>query len=84
MRTGTGVNNYSVKYTLANGNTQTATVSNPSASTVCWVKANTNLQVTGVNYSENYAAPFKFKEYDSSFSTLLGTFSDNDAYVTAS
>ena len=84
LRTGTGVNNYSVKYTLANGNTQTATVSNPSASTVCWVKANTNLQVTGVNYSENYAAPFRFKEYDSSFSTLWGTFSDNDAYVTAS
>ncbi len=84
LRTGTGVSNYSVKYTLASGNTQTAVISNPAASTVCWVKANTNLQVTNVNYSENYGAPFRFKEYDSSFSSLWGTFSDNDAYVTAS
>lgn len=81
LRTGVGVSSYSVSYPSASGTTTTATVSNSAASTVCWVKNGSNLQVTNVNYATNYAAPFRFSEYNSSFSEVLNNFTDNDKYV---
>ena len=85
LRTGTGINSYSVKYLGVSGsNYTTATVSNSSASTLCWVRANTNLEVINVNYSNLYGSPFQFKEYDSSFSTVSKTFAANDAQVYSS
>lgn len=83
LRTGVGVSSYSVSYPTASGTTQTATVSNSAASTVCYVKNGSNLQVTNVNYATNYAAPFRFSEYNSDFSEVLNNFDDNDKYVTS-
>lgn len=73
LRTGVGVNSYQVSYTNSQGNTQTATVSNSAASTVCYVKANSNLTITSVNYATNYAAPYYQEEYNSNFSSVIGT-----------
>ena len=86
LRTGTGINSYSVRYLGSKGSSyNTATVSNPSASTVCWTRANTNLEVTGINYSSSYGNPFYFVEYtNSNFSTVKGTFADNDGEVYSS
>lgn len=77
LRTGTGVNSYQVSYTNSQGNTVTATVSNSAASTVCWVKANSNLTITSVDYATNYAAPYTQQEYNSDFSSVIGTASGN-------
>ena len=86
LRTGTGINSYNVKYLGSKGSTyNTATISNPSASTGCWTRANTNLEITKVNYSELYGSPFYFKEYtDSTFTTVKKTFADNDGEVYSS
>lgn len=73
LRTGTGVISYQVSYTNSQGNTVTATVSNSAASTVCWVKANSNLTITSVNYATNYAAPYTQEEYNSDFSSVIAT-----------
>lgn len=73
LRTGVGVNSYQVSYTNSQGNTQTATVSNSAASTVCYVKANSNLTITSVNYATNYASPYYQEEYNSNFSSVIGT-----------
>ena len=73
LRTGVGVTSYQVSYTNSKGNTVTATVSNSAASTVCWVKANSNLTITSVNYATNYAAPYTQEEYNSDFSRVIGT-----------
>ena len=80
LRTGTGINSYNVRYLGSKGSSyNTATVSNPSASTVCWTRASTNLEVTSISYSDSYGSPFYFKEYtDSTFSTVKKTFADND------
>lgn len=72
LRTGTGVISYQVSYTNSKGNTVTATVSNPSASTTCWVKANSNLTITSVSYATNYASPYTQQEYNSDFSRVIG------------
>lgn len=77
LRTGVGVNSYQVSYTNSQGNTVTATVSNPSGSTTCWVKANSNLTITSVNYATNYAAPYIKNEYNSDFSSVIETTSGN-------
>ena len=86
LRTGTGINSYNVRYLGSSGSYyNTASVSNPSASTVCWTRANTNLEITSVNYSDLYGSPFYFKEYtDSTFSTVKKTFADNDGEVYSS
>ena len=86
LRTGTGINSYDVKYLGSKGSTyNTATVSNSAASTVCWTRKNTNLQVTSVDYSDLYGSPFYFKEYtDSTFSKVKTTFDDNDGQVYSS
>lgn len=73
LRTGVGVTSYQVSYTNSKGNTVTATVSNSAASTVCYVKANSNLTITSVNYAANYAAPYTQEEYNSDFSKVIGT-----------
>ena len=73
LRTGTGVTSYQVSYTNSQGNTVTATVSNSAASTVCYVKANSNLTITSVNYATNYTAPYTQQEYNSDFSSVIGT-----------
>lgn len=73
LRTGTGVTSYQVSYTNSQGNTVTATVSNDAASTVCYVKADSNLTITSVNYATNYAAPYTQQEYNSDFSSVIGT-----------
>ena len=80
LRTGPGIASYSVKYLGGKGSTyNTATVSNDAASTVCYTRAKTNLEITEVNYSDLYGSPFYFKEYtDSTFSTPKKTFEDND------
>ena len=77
LRTGTGVTSYQVSYTNSQGNTITATVSNSAASTVCYVKANSNLTITSVNYATNYAAPYTQEEYNSDFSRVIATTSGN-------
>ena len=77
MRTGVGVTSYQVSYTNSKGKTVTATVSNSAASTVCWVKANSNLTITSVNYDTNYAAPYIKNEYNSDFSSVIETTSGN-------
>ena len=86
LRTGTGINSYNVRYLGSSGSSyNTATVSNPSASTVCWTRKNTNLEITSINYSDLYGSPFYFKEYtDSTFSTVKRTFADNDGEVYSS
>ena len=86
LRTGTGINSYDVKYLGSKGSTyNTATVSNSAASTVCWTRKNTNLQVTSIDYSDLYGSPFYFKEYtDSEFSKVKTTFDDNDDKVYSS
>ena len=86
LRTGTGISSYDVKYLGSKGSTyNTATVSNSAASTVCWTRKNTNLQVTSVDYSDLYGSPYYFKEYtDSTFSTVDHTFEDNDGQVYSS
>lgn len=86
LRTGTGISSYNVKYLGSSGlSYNTATVSNSSASTVCWTRANTNLEITNVNYSANYGPPYYFVEYtDSTFSTIKKTFADNDGQVYSS
>ena len=86
LRTGTGISSYSVKYLGSKGSTyNTATVSNSAASTGCWTRKNTNLEVTSVNYSDLYGSPFYFKEYtDSTFSEVKRTFADNDGEVYSS
>ena len=81
LRTGVGVNSYQVSYTNSQGNTITATVSNPSGSTTCWVKANSNLTITSVNYATNYAAPYTQEEYNSDFSRVIGTYSGSTIYA---
>ena len=80
LRTGTGINSYNVRYLGSSGSSyNTATVSNPSASTVCWTRKNTNLEITSINYSDLYGSPFYFKEYtDKTFSEVKKTFADND------
>lgn len=86
LRTGTGIASYNVRYLGSKGSTyNTATVSNSSASTVCWTRENTNLEITSINYSDLYGSPFYFKEYtDSTFSTVKKTFADNDDQVYSS
>ena len=86
LRTGTGISSYNVKYLGSKGSTyNTATVSNSAASTGCWTRANTNLEITSVNYSDLYGSPFYFKEYtDSTFSEVKKTFADNDGQVYSS
>ena len=86
LRTGTGINSYNVRYLGSSGSSyNTATISNPSASTVCWTRANTNLEITSIDYSYLYGSPFYFKEYtDSTFSTVKKTFEDNDDQVYSS
>ena len=86
LRTGTGINSYNVKYLGSSGSYyNTASVSNYAASTVCWTRANTNLEITSINYSDLYGSPFYFKEYtDSTFSTVKKTFADNDGEVYSS
>ena len=86
LRTGTGINSYDVKYLGSKGSTyNTATVSNSAASTVCWTRKNTNLEVTSIDYSDLYGSPFYFQEYtDSEFSTPKKTFDDNDGQVYSS
>ena len=86
LRTGTGISSYDVKYLGSKGSTyNTATVSNSAASTVCWTRKNTNLQVTSIDYSDLYGSPFYFKEYtDSEFSKVKTTFDDNDDKVYSS
>lgn len=86
LRTGTGISSYNVKYLGSKGSTyNTATVSNSAASTGCWTRANTNLEITSVNYSDLYGSPFYFKEYtDSTFNTVKKTFADNDGEVYSS
>ena len=86
LRTGTGINSYNVRYLGSSGSSyNTASVSNPSASTVCWTRANTNLEITSINYSDLYGSPFYFKEYtDSTFSEVKRTFADNDGEVYSS
>ena len=86
LRTGTGINSYDVKYLGSKGSTyNTATVSNSAASTVCWTRKNTNLEITSVDYSDLYGSPFYFQEYtDSEFSTPKTTFDDNDGKVYSS
>ena len=83
LRTGIGVSNYSVKYTLASGKIQTAVINNPSVSTTCFVKANTDLEITSVNYATDYEAPFNLHRYNSSFSEVLENYSDNYKYINA-
>lgn len=73
LRTGTGVTSYQVSYTNSKGNTITATVSNSAASTVCYVKADSNLTITSVNYATNYVAPYTKEEYNSDFSRVIAT-----------
>ena len=77
LRTGVGVTSYQVSYADSKGKTVTATVSNSAASTVCWVKANSNLTITSVNYDTNYAAPYIKNEYNSDFSSVIETTSGN-------
>ena len=77
LRTGVGVISYQVSYANSKGKTVTATVSNSAASTVCWVKANSNLTITSVNYDTNYAAPYIKNEYNSDFSSVIETTSGN-------
>ena len=86
LRTGTGIASYNVRYLGSKGSSyNTATVSNSSASTVCWTRENTNLEITSVNYSDLYGSPFYFKEYtDSTFGTVKKTFADNDGEVYSS
>lgn len=86
LRTGTGISSYNVRYLGSSGSSYiTAKISNPSASTGCWTRANTNLEVTSVNYSDLYGSPYYFKEYtDSTFSTVKKTFADNDGEVYSS
>lgn len=86
LRTGTGINSYNVRYLGSKGSSyNTATVSNPAASTVCWTRQNTNLEITSVDYSDLYGSPFYFKEYtDSTFSEVKKTFADNDDQVYSS
>lgn len=86
LRTGTGISSYNVKYLGSTGSTYTtATISNPSASTVCYTRDGTNLEVTDISYADGYGPPFYFVEYtSSSFSTIKKTFSDNDANVYSS
>ena len=86
LRTGTGINSYNVRYLGSSGSSyNTATVSNSAASTVCWTRANTNLEITSIDYSDLYGSPFYFKEYtDSTFSTVKKTFEDNDDQVYSS
>lgn len=86
LRTGTGIASYNVRYLGSKGSSyNTATVSNSSASTVCWTRENTNLEITSVNYSDLYGSPFYFKEYtDSTFDTVKKTFADNDDQVYSS
>ena len=86
LRTGTGISSYNVRYLGSSGSSyNTATVSNSAASTVCWTRKNTNLEITSVNYSDLYGSPFYFKEYtDSTFSTVKKTFADNDGEVYSS
>ena len=81
LRTGTGIISYQVSYTNSQGDTITATVSNPSASTTCYVKANSNLTINSVNYATNYAAPYTQQEYNSDFSRVIGTASGNTIYA---
>lgn len=73
LRTGTGVTSYQVSYINSKGNTITATVSNSAASTVCYVKADSNLTITSVNYATNYVAPYTKEEYNSDFSRVIAT-----------
>lgn len=73
LRTGTGVTSYQVSYTNSKGNTITATVSNSAASTVCYVKADSNLTITSVDYATNYVAPYTKEEYNSDFSRVIAT-----------
>ena len=86
LRTGTGIASYNVRYLGSKGSSyNTATVSNSSASTVCWTRKNTNLEITSVNYSDLYGSPYYFKEYtDSTFSEVKKTFADNDGEVYSS
>ena len=86
LRTGTGIASYNVRYLGSKGSSyNTASVSNSAASTVCWTRKNTNLEVTEVDYSELYGSPFYFKEYtDSTFSEVKKTFADNDGEVYSS
>lgn len=86
LRTGTGISSYNVRYLGSSGSTyNTASVSNSAASTVCWTRANTNLEITSINYADYYGAPFNFVEYTSStFSSIKKTFSDNDDQVYSS
>ena len=86
LRTGTGISSYNVRYLGSKGSSyNTATISNSAASTGCWTRANTNLEVTSVNYSDLYGSPFYFKEYtDSTFSEVKKTFADNDGEVYSS
>ena len=86
LRTGTGIASYNVRYLGSKGSSyNTATVSNSSASTVCWTRKNTNLEITSVNYSDLYGSPYYFKEYtDSTFTTVDNTFADNDGQVYSS
>lgn len=86
LRTGTGISSYNVKYLGSSGSSYiTAKISNSSASTGCWTRANTNLEVTSVNYSDLYGSPYYFKEYtDSTFSEVKKTFADNDGQVYSS
>lgn len=77
LRTGVGVSSFQVSYANSKNETVTATVSNSSASTVCYVKANSNLTITSVTYATNYASPYYQNEYNSSWSSVLGTASGN-------
>lgn len=86
LRTGTGISSYNVRYLGSSGSSyNTASVSNSSASTVCWTRANTNLEITSINYSDLYGSPYHFVEYtNSNFSTVKKTFADNDGEVYSS
>ena len=86
LRTGIGINSYNVRYLGSSGSSyNTASVSNSSASTVCWTRANTNLEITSINYSDLYGSPYHFVEYtNSNFSTVKKTFADNDDQVYSS
>lgn len=85
LRTGTGISSYSVKYLGSTGSDYiTAKVSSSVASTDCYVRDGTNLQVTSVNYSNTSSSSFQFKEYDSTWSELIKTFVEGDAYIYSS
>nr|DAH16110.1 MAG TPA: hypothetical protein [Caudoviricetes sp.] len=86
LRTGTGISSYNVRYLGSSGSSyNTASVSNSAASTVCWTRKNTNLEITSINYSDLYGSPYYFVEYtNSNFSTVKKTFADNDGEVYSS